>query len=242
MSGRNLAINVKVGEHHEWHIAGVTLNADTIVATLIAGAIIVLLGVLLRRSISARQPGRLQLFFETVVQQVERQVEDTMGIKTAPFVVPLAMGLFLFILVANWLALIPSPGDPEYLIPPASDVNLTYALALFVIVLMHVMGVRKKGVRGYYGHLFRKPYLLVPINIIEELAKPLTLALRLFGNIFSGVIMVSLIALFPAYILWAPNVIWKLFDAFIGLIQAFIFALLTIIYFVSLSSEEEGAH
>jgi F-type H+-transporting ATPase subunit a len=56
------------------------------------------------------------------------------------------------------------------------------------------------------------------------------------------VIMVSLIALFPAYILWAPNVIWKLFDAFIGLIQAFIFALLTIIYFVSLSSEEEGAH
>jgi F-type H+-transporting ATPase subunit a len=74
MSGRNLAINVKVGEHHEWHIAGVTLNADTIVATLIAGAIIVLLGVLLRRSISARQPGRLQLFFETVVQQVERQV------------------------------------------------------------------------------------------------------------------------------------------------------------------------
>ena len=152
------------------------------------------------------------------------------------------MGLFLFILIANWLALIPSPGDPEYLIPPASDVNLTYALALFVIVLMHVSGVRKKGLRGYYGHLFRKPRLLIPINIIEELAKPLTLALRLFGNIFSGVIMVSLIALFPAYILWAPNVLWKLFDAFIGLIQAFIFALLTIIYFVSLSPEEEGAH
>ncbi len=242
MTGHNLAINVKVGEHHEWHLFGVTLNADTIVATLIAGAIIVALGLMLRRSISAREPGRLQLFFEAIVQQVERQVEDTMGIRTAPFVVPLAMGLFLFILIANWLALIPSPGDPEYLIPPASDVNLTYALALFVIVLMHVSGVRKKGLRGYYGHLFRKPRLLIPINIIEELAKPLTLALRLFGNIFSGVIMVSLIALFPAYILWAPNVLWKLFDAFIGLIQAFIFALLTIIYFVSLSPEEEGAH
>jgi len=242
MTGHHLAIDVKVGEHHEWHVFGVTLNADTIAATLIAGAIIVLLGLLLRRSISAREPGRLQLFFEAIVQQVERQVEDTMGIRTAPFVVPLAMGLFLFILIANWLALIPSPGDPEYLIPPASDVNLTYALALFVIVLMHVSGVRKKGLRGYYGHLFRKPRLLIPINIIEELAKPLTLALRLFGNIFSGVIMVSLIALFPAYILWAPNVLWKLFDAFIGLIQAFIFALLTIIYFVSLSPEEEGAH
>jgi F-type H+-transporting ATPase subunit a len=243
MTGHNLAIDVKVGEHYEWHVFGVTLNADTIVATLIAGAIIVLLGLLLRRSINAREPGRLQLFFEAVVQQVERQVEETMGIRTAPFVVPLAMGLFLFILIANWLALIPSPGDPEYLIPPASDVNLTYALALFVIGLMHVMGVRRNGLRGYYGHLFRKPYLLIPINIIEELAKPLTLALRLFGNIFSGVIMVSLIALFPAYILWAPNVLWKIFDAFIGLIQAFIFGLLTIIYFVSVrGSEEEGAH
>jgi len=71
----------------------------------------------------------------------------------------------------------------------------------------------------------------------------LTLALRLFGNIFSGVIMVSLIGLFPAFILWAPDVIWKLFDAFIGLIQAFIFALLTIIYFSSVApGEEEAAH
>jgi F-type H+-transporting ATPase subunit a len=242
VTGRNLAINVKVGEHHTWHIFGVTLNGDTISATLIAGAIIVLLGLLLRRSINAREPGRLQLFFEAIVQQVERQVEDTMGIQTAPFVVPLAMGLFLFILIANWLAIIPSPGDPEYLIPPASDVNLTYALALFVIVLMHITGVRKKGLRGYYHHLLTPSPIMLPINIIEELAKPLTLALRLFGNIFSGVIMVSLIALFPAYILWAPNVIWKLFDAFIGLIQAFIFGLLTIIYFSSVRHDEEAAH
>jgi F-type H+-transporting ATPase subunit a len=82
---------------------------------------------------------------------------------------------------------------------------------------------------------------MLPINIIEELAKPLTLALRLFGNIFSGVIMVSLIALFPAAILWAPNVIWKLFDSFIGLIQAFIFGLLTVIYFSSVRPEEDHA-
>jgi F-type H+-transporting ATPase subunit a len=242
VSTQDLAINVKVGEHHEWHIFGLTLHADTIVSTLIAGAIIVILGLLLRRSINARRPGKLQVFFETVTEQVEKQVDDTMGIKTAPFVVPLAMTLFLFILIANWLAVIPTPGDPEYMPPPASDVNLTYALALFVIVLMHVTGVRKHGLRGYYGHLFRKPYALVPINIIEELAKPLTLALRLFGNIFSGVIMVSLIALFPPFILWAPNFAWKLFDMFIGLIQAFIFGLLTIIYFSSIRPAEEGAH
>ena len=149
------------------------------------------------------------------------------------------MTLFLFILIANWLAIIPTRATPEYLLPPASDVNLTYALALFVIVVMHVTGVRKKGFRGYYHHLFTPSPFMLPINIIEELARPLTLALRLFGNIFSGVIMVSLIALFPAYILWAPNVLWKLFDVFIGLIQAFIFGLLTVLYFSSVRPAEE---
>jgi F-type H+-transporting ATPase subunit a len=241
-SGSAQAITVKVGEHHVWHVFGVSLNGDTISATLIAGAIILLLGYLLRRSASEKKPGKLQLFFETVTREVEQQVDSTMGIQTAPFVVPLAMALFLFILIANWLALIPSPGEPEYLIPPASDVNLTYALALFVIITMHVTGVRKRGFKGYYHHMLSPTPFMLPINIIEELAKPLTLALRLFGNIFSGVIMVSLIALFPAYILWAPNVIWKLFDAFIGLIQAFIFGLLTIIYFSSVKPAEEGAH
>ena len=235
------AITVKVGEHHQWHIFGVTLNGDTISSTLIAGAIIIALGLVLRRAMLSPKPNGIQIFFEAVVKYVEDQVESSMGIQTAPFVVPLAMGLFLFILVANLLAVIPSPGDPEYLLPPAADVNLTYALALIVIVTMHVTGMRKRGFKGYYHHLLTPSPFMLPINIIEEIAKPLTLALRLFGNIFSGVIMVSLIALFPAYILWAPNVAWKLFDAFIGLIQAFIFALLTIIYFSSVKPAEEGA-
>jgi F-type H+-transporting ATPase subunit a len=107
---------------------------------------------------------------------------------------------------------------------------------------MHVTGIRNKGFRGYYHHLFTPSWVMFPINLIEEIVRPVTLALRLFGNIFSGTIMVSLIALFPAYILWAPDLIWKLFDMFIGLIQAFIFALLTILYFASARPAEEGAH
>jgi F-type H+-transporting ATPase subunit a len=126
--------------------------------------------------------------------------------------------------------------------PPASDVNLAYALALLVIVTMHVTGIRKKGFRGYYHHLFTPHWVMFPINLIEELVRPVTLALRLFGNIFSGVIMVSLIALFPAYILWAPDIIWKLFDMFIGLIQAFIFALLTILYFGMAGQGHDDEH
>jgi F-type H+-transporting ATPase subunit a len=242
MTDTTVAINITPGEHIEWHVFGVTLNGDTITGTLVAGAIILLLGFLLRRRVSTRQPTKLQLFFETVTEQVEKQVEDTMGIKSAPFVVPLAMALFLFIFIANLIAIIPTGHHPEYVPPPASDVNLTYALALLVIGTMHVVGIRKRGLRGYYGHLFRKPRVMIPLNIVEEIMKPVTLALRLFGNIFAGTIMVALIASMPAFILWLPDIIWKLFDAFIGLIQAFIFALLTIIYFSSVAPAEEGAH
>jgi F-type H+-transporting ATPase subunit a len=237
-----VAINVEVGKHIEWHLFGLTFDADTILGTCVAGLIIIGLGLLMRRQSSVRQPRGLQLFFETVVEQVEAQVEESLGIKTAPFVIPLALTLFLFILVANLLALIPTGHHPEYMPPPASDVNLTYALALLVIVWMHIAGIRKRGFRGYYHHLLQPYWFMLPINIVEEIAKPLTLALRLFGNIFSGVIMVSLIALFPAFLLWAPEVLWKLFDAGIGLIQAFIFALLTVLYFASIRPAEEGAH
>jgi F-type H+-transporting ATPase subunit a len=233
---------IEIGQHITVTIGGLTFNIDTIIGTVIAGAIVIALGLYVARKISARQPNKVQVIFETVTTAVRNQVESTMGIQTAPFVVPLAMALFLFILIANWLALIPTGHNPEYVPPPASDVNLAYALALLVIVWMHVTGVRKKGFRSYYHHLTQPSWLLFPINLVEEIARPITLSLRLFGNIFSGVIMVSLIALFPAYILWAPNVIWKLFDLFIGLIQAFIFALLTILYFGSVAPSEEEAH
>ena len=240
MTGQPRALNIEVGGHIEWHVFGLTWNVDTILGTLIAGAIIIGLGLYMRAHLSMTKPTGVQLFFETVTSQVEEQVESTMGVRTAPFVVPMAIALFLFILIANWLAIVPTGHHPEYAPPPASDANLAYALALLVIVTMHVTGIRKKGFRGYYHHMLTPHWAMFPINLIEELVRPVTLALRLFGNIFSGVIMVSLIALFPAWLLWAPDVVWKLFDMFIGLIQAFIFALLTVLYFSSVKPAEPG--
>jgi F-type H+-transporting ATPase subunit a len=177
------------------------------------------------------------LVWENVVDQVRSQVEEQIG-PTAPFVVPLAIALFMFILIANWIELVPTN---EKLPSPTADVNVTFALALVVIVWMHVVSIRRKGLKGYFKH-YGQPYkLLIPINIIEEIAKPVTLALRLFGNIFSGSIMIILISLFPAFLVPWPNAAWKLFDMFIGVIQAFIFALLTILYFSS-AVETESSH
>jgi F-type H+-transporting ATPase subunit a len=225
--------NVTVGEHITWRLFGLTFNGDTIWSTLVAGLVVVILGLMVARSATHEVPGKLQVLFETIVQTVQDQVESTIG-PVAPFVVPLAVTLFVFILVANWIEIIPSYHHPEYLPAPTADVNLTYAMALVVIALVHVTGIRQRGFRRYFSH-FAQPYkFLLPVNIIEEVAKPVTLALRLFGNIFSGGIMILLLSIFPATFAAGTligDVIWKPFDMFIGLIQAFIFALLTILYF-----------
>ena len=96
--------------------------------------------------------------------------------------------------------------------------------------------------RGYIKHYFQPFPFFFPINVIEEITKPITLALRLFGNLFAGTLMLLLIAsLLPVYIVPFGDVAWKLFDMFIGLIQAFIFALLTIVYYGMATSHDEPA-
>lgn len=230
---------IEIGHHRTVEFLGFTLNADTIWTTAVAGSIVLALGFLVARNASATNPGKLQLAWEALVNWVTVQVESNLG-KVNPFVIPLAIALFAFILIANWLEVIPSK---EYLKPPTADVNLTYALALLVIVGVHIYSVRERGVKGYVHHYFEPYPALFPIILIEEIVKPFTLALRLFGNIFSGAIMLAIIGLLPALVLWLPNVIWKLFAMFIAVIQAFIFALLTILYFgMAGDTHGEGDH
>ncbi|MFL6002852.1 MAG: F0F1 ATP synthase subunit A [Nocardioides sp.] len=230
-------LQVEIGEHVQKEFLGMTFNMDTIWTTLIAGAIVLILGFWARSALTKDSedhvPSKIQVLWETIVGEVNRQVLDNLG-RVHPFVVPLAVALFFFILIANWLELIPSQLNETsgHLLPaPTADTNLTYALAAVTIVSVWIYGIRTKGAKGYFKH-FLEPYpVLLPLNILEELTKPITLALRLFGNIFAGGIMLALIGLIPAFAMWAPNLIWKLFDMFIGGIQAFIFALLTVLYF-----------
>ncbi len=227
---------IEIGHHNTVEIGSFTFHLDTIWNTLLAAGIVLVLGFVARRALTRDNadhvPTKIQLMWESVVGEVNRQVEDNLG-KVHPFVAPLAISLFFFILFCNWFELLPTKlnEDLHVTAPPTADVNLTYALALLVIISVWTYGIREKGVKGYFKH-FVEPYpFLAPLNVLEELIKPLTLALRLFGNIFAGGIMLSLIALMPLYILWGPNIVWKLFEMFIGAIQAFIFALLTVLYF-----------
>jgi F-type H+-transporting ATPase subunit a len=235
--------NIDISNHVTRKVFGLSIELDVVWATLIAGAIVVTLGLLTARRATSGVPGKLQLFFETAVDQVNQLVESTVG-PAGVRIVPLALTLFLFILTANWLEVIPSSprGGTEFLPSPTANVNLTYALALIVIVIVHAASIRTRGLRGYVKHYFQPFPFFFPINVIEEITKPITLALRLFGNMFAGTLMLLLIAaLLPVFIVPVADVAWKLFDMFIGFIQAFIFALLTIVYY-GMATTVEAEH
>jgi F-type H+-transporting ATPase subunit a len=227
--------NIQVGEHSEWHLFGLTLHADTIISTLVASAILLILGFIVRAKVTSGPPNGLQLFFETATGFLRRLIEDTVGVRVAPYLIPLSVTLFLFLLICNWLSALPLiVNGKDLLPPPAGDINLVLPLALMVFFWKHLAGARRHhGLGRQVLHVLKghQP-LLAPMWVIEEVSFVLGHALRLFGNILAGTIMLEVIAaLLPAEINWVLNGGWKLFDLFIGAVQAFIFAFLTIIYF-----------
>ncbi|HVU75203.1 MAG TPA: F0F1 ATP synthase subunit A [Mycobacteriales bacterium] len=235
------AADIKVGDHPTFKL-GFTFNIDTMYTTGIAAIVTLGLLFLVVRNASVEKPSKLQLVFETVVTQVRARVEETIGHDVPTWLAPLGVTLFTFILMCNWLAWIPSGHDPERLGPPTADTNLVYAMAITVAALYIYAGVKAKGAR-YVGEWFTaKPAIRRPILILEQIINPLSLSLRLFGNIFAGGIMLAVIALLPSYLffLYGPfHIIWKLFDSgFIAPIQAFIFSYLTILYFGFAMNEE----
>ncbi|GBE64233.1 ATP synthase subunit a [Mycobacterium sp. MFM001] len=239
--------NIEVGEHTTAHWFGLTVNTDTVLSSAIAAVIVIALAFFLRAKVtSSGVPGGVQLFFEAITIGMRNQIESAIGMRIAPFVLPLAVTIFVYILISNWLSVLPlqytdaEGRTTELLKSAAADINYVLALALFVFICYHAAGIWRRGPVGHpIGVLKGHVAFMAPFNLVEEIAKPISLSLRLFGNIFAGGILVALIALFPPYIMWAPNAIWKAFDLFVGLIQAFIFALLTILYFSQAMETEE---
>jgi F-type H+-transporting ATPase subunit a len=222
---------------------------DTLLSSAVAIALTLGFAFFVASRLRPGVPTKLQLVLEFLVSYVRDLTHETVG-EDADFVIPLAATIGLYILIANWITFFP-------LIPPLqpanADLNQTLAMAIVVIVIVQWYSIKVLGFRGYLRR-FTRPFelpwwaraLYVPINIIEEITKPVTLSLRLFGNIFAGLLMVYLLTLLPIYISWIPVVLWKFFDVFfVGTIQAFIFMLLTIIYFgmarEGLEEEQHGS-
>ncbi len=250
-----LGIDISVGDHVQRKVFGLTINVDIVWATLIAGAIVILLGLILRAKATSGVPGKFQLLWEMAVGAVQTQVDDSIGPRGAK-VVPLALTLFIFIFTCNQFEVVGIGSKLDVLPAPTSDINLPLAMALYVIVLVHRAAIKNRGVGGYFKHYVSQPFspklFFVNgfMNVIEELVKPVTLTLRLFGNLFAGGLMLSLLA---ALVIWKLGpvpiggilsvpftLLWKTFDMAIGAIQAFIFALLTILYFDTAMAQDEA--
>lgn len=227
----------EIGAIPQWELGGLTLNAATVEASALAGAAVVTCGLWARRQARRDRPGSLLLAWEGAIAAVESRLGPGVG-SAGRRAVPLALTLFGFILLANWVHLIPGWPLPA----PTADINLALALAALVAASVHVASVRTRGWRGYLAHYARPYWWMVPLNLLEELARPLSLALRLFGTMFAGGLMILLIGeLLPAYLSPLPHALWSAFEIAAGAMQALIFALLTVLYHEAALGSDVGA-
>ncbi len=232
-----------------WHI-------DTLAFSVLLGALIVFVAWRLGRKLTPGAPSGFQNFVEMILDFVAQQVKDTFPGHN-PLIAPLALTIFLWVFLMNTMDLIPVDLLPvigsmvgiHYLkVVPTTDLSTTMAMSLTVFMLIVYYNLKIKGPVGYLKQFLFHPFgkFLVPVNVamtlIEELAKPLSLGLRLFGNMFAGELVFLLIALIggtmavgAAALFWLPLQIildlgWLIFHLLVITLQAFIFMVLTIVY------------
>ena len=238
-----------------------TFNYNSLISSALAVVLTIAIAFWVRSQLQSGPPTKVQAIFEWGYDLLRGLIKENVS-EDALFILPLAMTLFLYILIANYLEFLPLGLFPN-LHGANADWNQTLAMGLIVFLVVQWYSVRVLGWSGYLRR-FTKPFELplparivfIPLNIIEEAVKPITLSLRLFGNIFAGGIMIYLIATagfaldslgpVPHSAISAILLgVWKTFDVlFIGFIQAFIFMLLTVIYFGMAREglEHEHAH
>lgn len=238
----NLCFDLKTGT---WSEGGFwTLNVDTLVITALLGLIFLGLFYAVARRASAGVPGRLQNGIECVLSFVNQQIKDTFH-QHDPYIGPLALTIFVWVFLMNTMDLVPVDllpyvahwaGFSHLRVVGTAELNVTFALSLSVFLLIIVYSVRSRGWQGFGWDLLTHPFgiYMAPFNlalrIIEELAKPLSLSLRLFGNLYSGELIFILIALLPWWVQWTLGGVWALFHILVITLQAFIFMMLTIVY------------
>ncbi|MBI3771768.1 MAG: F0F1 ATP synthase subunit A [Gammaproteobacteria bacterium] len=233
-------------------------NLDSLFFSFMLAALIIVVSMRIGRNLVAGTPGRFQNFIESIVEFVAGQVRDTFPGHN-PLIAPLALTIFVWVWLMNFMDLIPVDLLPmvaswfgfHYLkVVPTTDLNTTMAMSLTVFALIIFYNLKVKGPVGYLKMFLFHPFgkFFVPVNVvmtlIEELAKPLSLALRLFGNLFAGELVFLLIALIGgsmaaggilAALPWISlqallDLGWLIFHLLVITLQAFIFMVLTIVY------------
>ncbi len=244
-------------QHHLTHLKSGhdggfwTLNIDTFTISLLLGFVFLFIFAAVARRATSDVPGGLQNFVEWVVEMVQGQVRDAFH-HESQIIAPLALTIFVWVWMLNAMDFLPVdflPWIGEHIlglshlrVVPTADVNHTFAMSLSVLVLIIAFSIKFKGLGGWIHELFSAPFgiKLAPINfvfqLIELLAKPISLALRLFGNMYAGELIFILIALLPWWAQWLLGGPWAIFHILVVTLQAFVFMVLTIVY-LSLAAE-----
>jgi F-type H+-transporting ATPase subunit a len=247
-----------------------TFHLDTIFFSVGLGLLFLVLFWIVGRKATTGVPGKLQNAVEWVFEFIDNQVHDSFHAKSS-FVAPLALTIFCWVFLFNLMDLLPvdlipfiaslvtgtpyMDHSPALRIVPSTDLNATIALALTVFVLVYVFNFMYKGPAKFAKEVFFHPFgkWMLPFNvlfrIIEDVSKPISLSLRLFGNMYAGELLFILMALtIPSMLTWnwgnlsvivypLLNLAWSIFHILIVILQAFIFMTLTTVY-LALASEE----
>jgi F-type H+-transporting ATPase subunit a len=236
------------------------LHIDSLGWAVALGVLFLFLFRMAAKKATSGQPGGLQNFVEVMVEFVDNSVKETFHGRNK-VIAPLSLTIFCWVFLMNLMDLVPVDFLPqlfhlmglEYMkVVPTTDVNVTLGMSLSVFFLIIYYSLKVKGVGGFLGELTLHPFssdnlflkiLLVPVNLLLEgvslIAKPISLALRLFGNLYAGELIFILIALLPFWAQWALSVPWAIFHILVITLQAFIFMMLTIVY---LSMAHEDSH
>jgi F-type H+-transporting ATPase subunit a len=221
------------------YLFGLSFNVTNIITTVMACVIVFLIAFISTRNMKLKPTGK-QNFIEWVVDFVRNIISGSMSKEQGDKFGLLGFTLIMFVFVSNMmgLPLVLNINGQQLWKSPTADPIVTLALAFMVIVLSNYFGVREQGFKNYFMNSFIRPVpFLLPIKLFEEFTNTLTLALRLYGNIYAGEILIGLIATLTqsygifTWIVGIPiQMVWQAFSIFIGSIQAFVFTTLTMVY------------
>jgi len=230
-----------------------SVHLDTFSTSLFLGFIFLAVFIYAARKVRVENPTKFQLFIEIIIDMVNQQVKDIYHGGKSKLIVPLSLTIFCWVFLMNLMDLLPvdllnfinhnvANSEAKWRIVSSADVNATFAMSISVLFLIIFYSIKSKGLLGWIKELFSAPFdiAFAPINFIfqmvELVAKPISLALRLFGNMYAGELIFILIALLPWGVQWLLGVPWAIFHILIITLQAYVFMVLTIVY-LSLATE-----
>jgi F-type H+-transporting ATPase subunit a len=199
-----------------------TFNIEAILMTWICFAVIMVFGYLTAQRVNIL-PSSIQALGELLVDALYGLTEDALDKEQAVKYGPLICALFMFLVVGNWIGVVPHMEEPT------KDLNTPLSLGILGFVIAHAAGIRSKGLKAYLKEYMEPIFFMAPLNIIGELAKIVSISFRLFGNIMGGSIIILVVS-YLTYSVLLPPFLYAFFGLFVGTIQAFVFTMLTVVY------------